>query len=86
MKEVNPLSWFEPRDRLPTPEERRALEVKHGADAAFCVRVVQPGRKTITVDSVHAQAMYGPGLKDATSILCWAEVNGRPVGWPEVKP
>ncbi len=75
-------AYWEPRDRLPTAEERRALEVKHGHRAGWMVRikgneVFDPIRGTLGwADWYHTERL------NAGLVESYPHVNGRPVGWP----
>lgn len=79
-----PLAYWEPRDRLPTPEEEAAHTARHGAGAGWALLVLDvsgrwvPGDLNLTTMQ-RAQEIVAAHGED---VQCYAHVNGRPVGWP----
>ena len=76
--DVSPLAWFEPRDRLPTPEEDAAHREKHGERAGWMGRCYVSGMWR------NWSAGWGAGPDHLHPVESYPHVNGRPVGWPEV--
>lgn len=83
------LAHFEPRDRLPTPDERQALEAKHGPRAGWMARVkgdevFHPIRGSRVWDERGGDADGWAQWYwlNAGSVESYPHVDGRPVGWP----
>lgn len=87
--DIAPLAWFEPRDRLPTIEEEAAHRERHGDGAGWMgrQRFTTVGDGCITDWSGWrpvscALDAHPTPLREWQS---YPHVEGRPVGWPEVK-
>ena len=83
------VAWYEPRDRLPTPDERQALEAKHGPRAGWMARVkgdesFHPIRGSRVWDERGGDADGWAQWYwlNAGSVESYPHVDGRPVGWP----
>ena len=75
---VRELAHWEPRDRLPTPEEEAAHTARHGAEAGWMGRCYVSGMWR------NWNAGWGAGPDHLHPVESYPHVNGRPVGWPEV--
>lgn len=80
--DFEPLAYWEPRDRLPTPEEEAAHREKHGGDAGWMVRVAEVPVfcAVITPDSWDNWRRAEAARPD--KFQSYPHVGGRPVGWP----
>jgi hypothetical protein len=80
-EQVRHLAHWEPRDRLPTPEEEAAHTAKHGAEAGW---MANQGMGWHSVDDAAEMEILRGFVGE--SWRSYPHVDGRPVGWPEVKP
>ena len=74
------LAHWEPRDRLATPEEEAAHTEKHGAGAGW---MANQGLGWHPVQDAAEMEILREFVGE--SWRSYPHVNGRPVGWPEVK-
>lgn len=79
LSSVHHLAHWEPRDRLPTPEEDAAHAARHG-DAAGWMANQGMGWRSVD-DAAEMEILRG---FVGESWRSYPHVNGRPVGWPEV--
>lgn len=91
-------AYFAPRQRLPTPEEETAHRSRHGEGAGWMVRWSglsdqADGTAKAIVDFMCRFSDYGASIHEESRVWerevvlfeSYPHVNGRPVGWPEVK-
>lgn len=79
-EDMEHLAHWEPRDRLPTPEEEDAHTAKHGAEAGW---MANQGMGWHPVDDAAEMEILRGFVGE--SWRSYPHVDGRPVGWPEVK-
>lgn len=80
-----PLAYFEPRERLPTPEEEAAHRARHGEGAGWFIRFRFIGRLEWSewADCRQVEGSPIPALIRSAGFEAYPHINGRPVAWPE---
>lgn len=84
MEASSHLAHFEPRPRLPTEDEERALVATHGKAAAWMVQRQYKGGEWTKPMWMDAEAIASWRYSGWAFMAYPVLDDGRPVAWPEV--